>query len=318
MDFTEQLLTSSQGPQVAPELLELLGTNAATAFLENGTPLSDAVKQQIASHQGLNNEHVKRVVEFANNRAFREMFERSQDKNIHFPVADPGDVIRSLRDGSAPAHAGQTMGGTFDYKQSPAGQQEHNAFADPESALQSLFTRNDHSGARGQGDAIEKVASLGGHANPIDDVYDQHVKLRAMQDHLRGTHEQLDLLVKEAGEHLYQEVKREVLSEGGLGMPGAVSLLQKLGHDPSLIQAALGAVAHSLQTRDGIAPEQQATQQHQVKTASLRLPNAQHPIHTAFCGLVKVAQDKVAAEEALADVTLGLKRVDGFLREMIR
>jgi hypothetical protein len=318
MDFEQQLLTSSQGPQVAPELLELLGTNAATAFVENGTPLSDAVKQQIASHQGLNNEHVKRVVEFANNRAFRDMFERSQDKNVHFPVADPGDVIRSLRDGSSPANAGQTMGGSFDYKSNPAGKTEHNAFADPESALQSLFTQNDHSGIRGQGDAIEKVASYEGHANPIDDVYDQYVKLRAMQDNLRNTHESLDLLVKEAGEHLYQEVKREVLSEGGLGMPGAVSLLQKLGHDPSLIQSALGAVAHSLQTRDGIAPERQATHEHQVKTASLRLPNGQHPIHMAFCGLVKVAQDKVTAEAALADVTLGLERTSRFLHEMIR
>src|SRR3954463_14072601 len=98
----ENLLTQPSTPQVSPELLETLGRSASRMFLQQKVPLNDAVRQLVAEHPGLGDEHLRRIVEFANNTTFQEMFQGGTDKNVHFPVADPGVIVRDVKDGGSP------------------------------------------------------------------------------------------------------------------------------------------------------------------------------------------------------------------------
>ncbi len=118
MDPFAQLLTQSSGSNVAPETLEMLGRQASQMFQGQGVPLNDAIRQVTANHPELGNEHIKRIVEFANTVTFQQMFQNSEDKNVHFEVADPGAVLRDLKDGGSPAHSGKTLNNN-DYMQSP-------------------------------------------------------------------------------------------------------------------------------------------------------------------------------------------------------
>ena len=67
MDSFEQLLTSGSHGSVTPETLEYIGQKASTEFLEKKASLNQAIVKLAAQHPGLNNEHIHRIVEFANN-----------------------------------------------------------------------------------------------------------------------------------------------------------------------------------------------------------------------------------------------------------
>lgn len=308
MDFAQELLASPSSAQVAPELLETLGNQAAMAHLSTGTPLNDVLKKVLAEHGDFNNEHIKRVVEFANNRTFKEMFERDPDKNVHFAVADPGMLIRDLRDGSAPAYAGKNIASSGkDYSSPPPGRMEKTEFGDPESALQQLFKNEGQNGRFGEGEGLSKLA----HANPVEDVYDAHVSLQSSLEALQDADEHWDGILKEARQDLYREVEKVALDPDGLGFAGAVALLEKLGHDTDYISMALSEVAARL-TEGGV--DVSVTGEAFDKIAHLRTPNPGHPINLAFCGLIKAAEEKVKTEVALVDVRNGLEQTSAFLR----
>jgi hypothetical protein len=157
--FESFLLSDAGRPQVGAEVLELLGRKAANQFLQDGTPLNDTVRQAVSDHPELGNEHIKRVIEFANNMAFQELFSKSEDKNVHFDIADPGVVIRDLKDGGSPAHDGKTMGSNLkDYHQPPEMNMEKDQFGDPESGMQHLQTMSGQNGRMGQGEQLNKEA----------------------------------------------------------------------------------------------------------------------------------------------------------------
>jgi hypothetical protein len=157
--FESFLLSDSQSPAVGPEVLEMLGRKAAGRFLSEGVSLNDSIRELVGQHPELQNEHIKRVVEFANNVAFQEMFSKSEDKNVHFDIADPGIVIRDLKDGGSPAHAGKAMqDSSKDYTSSPSMTKQE--FGDPESGMQHLQSMSGREGRFGQGEQIEKQASI--------------------------------------------------------------------------------------------------------------------------------------------------------------
>lgn len=194
--FEQFLMTDAPRPGVGAEVLEMLGRKAADRFLSQGMPLNDAVHELVSEHPELGNEHIKRVVEFANNVAFQEMFSKSDDKNIHFDVADPGVVIRDLKDGGSPSHDGKVLdSGSKDYMSPPT--REKDSFGDPESGMQHLERMNNNEGRFGQGEQIEKQALLSslaaniGGSMAIDKASGRtmkgHDQNLAVQNQLKGT-----------------------------------------------------------------------------------------------------------------------------------
>lgn len=316
MNAIDSLLTSRPQAGVAPELLEMLGHKASALFLEKKVPLNDALREVLGPHGDFTNEHIKRVTEYANVRTYQQLHDSQKDKVIHFDIANPGTVIQDLRDGGSPAHTGKGVHGPVnDYALPPSSGKgmEKDEFADPESAMAHLFQMEGREGRFGQGDDVEKVASVDGllmqrHANPYHDVLDQHIKLQAMKAHLTDAYESLDMLRKEAHEELYQAVRREVLD--GAGINGVIGAFNKMASS-ELTGGILTPMVERL-LQDGIRPADLQIDGVKVASAGIFL-NPSHPIVSCFAGLHKCAQDMVRTEAALKEVMASLNMTTAFL-----
>ena len=321
MDIFQDLLAGPQQNHISAELLETLGKQAARRHLEDGANLNDTIRELISEHSGIQNEHTKRIAEFANNQVFQEMHSNGEDKNVHFEVADPGVIIRDLKDGGSPAHTGKTLSNgnapsgdshkhsVGDYGQAP----ESQGFSGVDSALAEHFRQDQNSGASGQGEPVAKTASAVDHslhANPVEDVYDTHVRLRAAKDKLASVHEQWNLIYKQAEEDYYQAAKREVLGHGGAGMSGVIQATKIAAPNDSTAFKALKKVAERL-VQEGV-PGDELT-----KTASdRRILNPEHPLVLSFAGLVKAAEERNRSALALREVEQGMKKTAGFLKNL--
>ena len=96
------------GMEVSKEYLQDLGKQAASLHSRSGRPMTDAVVSVLHKEAGLEPEHVKRVVEFANNEAYLDRFNMMDGEhrvvNIDNGPASPGQVLRELEmSDSAPA-----------------------------------------------------------------------------------------------------------------------------------------------------------------------------------------------------------------------
>lgn len=331
MNIFESLLTGSQPTGVSPELLETLGKQAATRFLEDGTSLNESIAKLASEHAQLENEHVKRIVEFANNETFQHLFEKSADKNVHFPLADPGVVIRDLKDGGSPKHDGKVLnsssskgkqsqesGGVSDYREPNVATSNGSGFSDLESAFSELGRQDQHSGAAGSSEPIAKTAGVrteyiqgGGHANPVDDVYDQHLRLQAMETKLAEAYETCDLILQDAREDFYKLAKREILTYDGADAVEVIEAVKMASPSDSIAFSVLRPVMERL-TKEGALKTQDLE-----KRAQVRILNQAHPLVVALSGIVKVAQEKINASAALTEVRASLSQTDAFLRSQM-
>jgi hypothetical protein len=307
MNMFESLLTQPQQSQVQPELLEMLGRQASKLF-KQGTPLNNAITQVIADHPELGNEHIKRVVEFANNVTFQELFQSSSDKNVHFEVADPGVVLRDVKDGGSPAHDGKTLnGGLGDYKSMPS-----NA-SNPE-LEQALYNQFNTEGSIEQGQSkLASVEANQGHANAFDDLHDTYIRLTATREKLAEAHEGFDLALQGAREDLYQAVKYEVVDADGSGLGGVLGALEKIA-SKEVIASVLSPMVERL-----------AGESVSAKTLSLslekragRFVNLNHHVIQAWTGMVKAAEEIVRSQEALSEVDGHIHKVSSAITNAVK
>lgn len=333
-DVFAQLLVGAKNKGPRAELLETLGNQAANRFIQKGDDLNATIAELAAEHSNLDNEHLKRIAEFANNAVFQHKHQNDTDKNVHFDVADPGVIIRDLKDGGSPAYDGKTLQGQSKAKESdvpavgdgdyrrPPGDEltaDSGGFRDLDSGMAELFRQDQSSGVQGTGEPIAKTAAqiLGAaqararHANPIEDVYDTHVNLQAAREKVAHVHEQMDLLVKTAREDFYRAVKAEVLDPDGPGLPTVVEAVKLAAPSDRLAFRALRPVMERL------VKEGAVRQGDMEKRASRQvLLNPEHPIVTSLSGLVKAAEEKVRAEKALAELDTSLAQTEAFLRSV--
>lgn len=311
----EGLLTGQQSNNISGELLETLGKQAAARHLKDGSNLNEAIGGMISEHPGINNEHTKRIAEFANNHVFQEMHSKSDDKNVHFDVADPGVIIRDMKDGGSPAHTGKTLhngqgsakASSGDYAQGP---EMGSAFGPLDSAFQ----------APGQEDG-EHVKTAGAfvnpagvdhslHSNPVDDVYDTHIRLQASKEKLASAHETFDLLYKAAEEDYFKAAKHEVLSHGGAGMSGVIQATKLAAPSDSVAFKLLEKVATRL-ISEGVPQDEL------LKTGSdNRLLNPDHPLPQSIVGLIKAAEEISKSQIALGEIDSGLQKTAAFIKSL--
>ncbi len=333
MNPFDQLLTQNSGSAVAPEVLEMLGRKASQLFQSQGLPLNQAIAQVVADHPELGNEHVKRIVEFANTVTFQEMFQNSEDKNVHFDVADPGVVLRDLKDGGTPSHSGKTLSSDYQKPPLPVG-----SGPDLDASLMQQFTGSGQSmseatkvasvhsilrGAKKNGkflagvaaggaaaytgaraakrliDGPEKTASVDSvdhekHANPIEDIYDAMIRMQSTKDKLAESYETMDLKLKDAQEDFYRNVKQQIDNGDGLG--GVVGVLEKLASE-DLVEAVMIPVTHRLM-RDGYDRTHLLESLH--KTAGV-VPNLNHPLLASFDAITKLANEMAVCDRAIED-----------------
>lgn len=304
MNPFEQLLNTPSTHPVDAEVLEMLGRQASQLFQTRGIPLNQAIRQVVANHPELGNEHIKRIVEFANTVTFQEMFQASEDKNIHFDVADPGVVLRDLKDGGSPAHDGKPLGRSMnDYATSPMKQQA--GFAEIDQMLGHQF------GAEAAGEMPKVASELDHslHANPMDDLHDLKIKTEATRDALVQSYEMSYNMLKAAHTDLYKKVRVEVLDPDGAGLGGVVGVIEKVAgeHAWSIMQPIINYLVES-----GIAQEDLSDSLE--KTAGQHV-NIEHPLVASTVALVKIAEDMATTELAIDDLEKSLREIDKFYKE---
>lgn len=316
MDMFQDLLANNPSPQVSPEMLEVLGNKAAQLFIQNGVPLNDAIKQVVAEDSNLGDEHLRRIIEFANNQAFQQLFENSEDKNIHFDVADPAVIIRDLRDGGSPAHDGKPLGigGKSDYQTPPTKPANGQ---DDMAQLSQLFAPQPLGTATGN-TQIQKMAGVEtetvfNHANPIDDVYDLNIKLRSARSHLTGVNEEHDGVLKVAQEEFYSTVKHEILSDDGAGLGGVAAALSKVASVEEVKEVFSPVVNRLL--HEGIDSEFLFTS---LTKHAGKVLNLEHPLITSWTGMQKAAGVKKITEKGLADIDKEIEKTAAFLKSHIK
>lgn len=307
--FSQDLLSQSAGSRVAPELLETLGRKASQMFQQNGVPLNQAVRELAAQHPELGNEHIKRVVEFANNVTFQELFQNGADKNVHFDVADPGVILRDLKDGGSPAHDGRTMN---DYAAPPKQSGMQDANADTKSLDQHIWPAQGPDGGGSFKAASSNIS--------VDDLFDHQRQLRGTLDKLAESHELAGYALDDAKDRLYGAVKHEILHPDGAGLGGVVGALTKLASE-DLVGSVLPGMIERLR-EEGYQPRQ--LEASMEKRAGVAV-NPQHPLVVSFRDLIKVAHEMVVTQNAidttnreLDQVTAELKKVAGPLTSGVR
>jgi hypothetical protein len=295
MNPFEQLLTQPSGSNVPPETLEMLGRQASQLFQSQGVPLNQALSQVLSNHPELGNEHVKRIIEFANTVTFQEMFQNSEDKNVHFDVADPGVVLRDLKDGGSSSHSGRPL--NADYQRPPQQSQQSGSNSDVDAALMQQFT-----GSSTPINEATKVASIADldhekHANPLEDAYDAMIRLQATREKLAESHERMHSMLGDAQEDFYKQVKQQVTDSDGSGLGGVLGALEKVA-SPELLETMMVPIAERL-VKEGY--DQQHLTKSLRKTAGVA-PNLEHPLFSSFDAILKLACEIVTCDQAISDV----------------
>ncbi len=229
-------------------------------------------------------------------------------------------IIRDLRDGGSPAHSGKVLHNKQDYFRPPISEKDSDGSGDsalPHDGMTNMLTSQDVSGEFGQGEPIQKVASAGldpsweGSANPVNDVYAEHLRLERSRDEISAAHEAADLMYKRAKVDFHRAVKNEVLSEDGAGLSGVVAAVQKIASSVPAVRHELASAVESL-ISNGVSST--LLEQQNAKVASARLLNMDHPLAVSLSGLVKCAQEKMITGQAVEDLEKALEKTHDFLK----
>lgn len=280
--------------EVSKERLQDLGRRAALLHSNNRETLTDAVTLVLEKEAGLAPEHVKRVVEFANNEAYRSRFNSMDGEhrivNLDGGPASPGEVLRELEmSDSAPALVKSAARVVHDYI--------------PGEELVDIFDK-------------EKIASgvdCLPKSRPHGELIDLRYQLQAVQSDLMQKVSSAASQYEEAASKMYSLVKKAVLS--GVSPAEISTIYQRVSPSPVLTKLALRDIA------DRMEPEcvpAVTVSSGKIKEASEKPLNVQNPLVSSFLEFAKVAEARVAIVNNLSDVDAQLKRVNKALYEAMK
>jgi len=278
---------------VSGEELEVLGKTAASKWRSGEfADLSESVIATV-KHAGLSPEQVKRVVEFTNTDAFLHEFKKegAEHKVIEFAggPADPSEILKDLNDGGGGSVFDR---GTLDYGHAPGETKVSSAY-DPE--LEAMF---------GTAPALP-------FAEPLQEAVDMRDKLAAAFDNMTGELTGLERMYGDLSEGLYQQVKQAAL--GGHSLGNIAGVMAVGVPDDEYLKVAFQMLTPRL-LKEGVFGNIQMAVESMDKTASGRVPNAEHPLVTqsrefSEC-LLKLAQTRAAraeVQQAYGEITTFVK-----------
>lgn len=291
--------TMETSTSIPPERLRLLGKQAAALHLNRGTPMSEAVFNVLGTERGLGPEHVRRVVEFANNDAFQGKFDQENGDhrviNIDGGPADPAEVLKELNMGATPAttRPPATFGDLFDED-----------FVPGSDGAMDLFD-------------TEKEASVATDM-PSASPYGDMVRLR---DHLvtarEGALSQLtsaELVYESVADRLYKEAKQLVMS-GQSPAEVSLAIVAAGGEGSSMVKEALAHISNKMELEDIRMP---IVPRPISKLAAAKMVNVRHPLIVAFGDFSKAASARYNLAEQVEMFGEQLGRVNRALLEVMR
>lgn len=281
---------------VDPEHLQMLGKRASALFVEGGVPLTDAVVNVLREERGLNQEHVQRVTEFANNYAFESMFQKEAGDhrvvNFQHGPADTSDVLKEIR----------TSGGPVEKVASKAQFRRSDRFVPGMDGIRDAFKSR-----------MEKEAAAAPVDYPYENPYQELLSLRdtvqRARDEMLSKLAALNVAYEDSFERLYKEARQVVLSGHS---PAAVArTFAELAPSPLFTKLALKRIGQRMEGEDIPAPPLQ-------KVAGGGPVNREHPLCKTFDSFVKIAHEYFTIVAAAEDLSREYETVENTVREKLQ
>jgi hypothetical protein len=283
--------------EVSKEHLQQLGREAASFYSDRKGTMTDAVISVLEKEAGLSPEHVKRVVEIANNEAYRDEFDTMDGEhrvvNIDGGPASPGVVLRELEmSDSAPALV-----------KSASRAEAFRAFVPGEEEFDDYFDK-------------EKTAHEEEplpQSRPNGELIDLRDQLGAARSVLMSKLSSAEIEYDEVAANMYSLVKQAVLT--GTSPAEVSTVFQRVSTSPVFTKLALRVISKKMEP-EGI-PAVVASRA-QIKQASERTLNVHHPLVESFLTFSKVAGSRAHLLNGISEIDTQLKRVNRALHEAMR
>lgn len=310
MDKLAEFLTSDRtAPHMEPETLELLGKQAANAYLAHGTPPNDSIVKMASEYRDMTPDHIRRICEFANTALHLHQHEKNKSASSNasypqFPLADPAAVTQDL---SAKARPVIRQMVDSSYLREPSRYSVQSA--EKEAALAQLFDCREP--------GTEKKASLDFTAESgYTDLTAAKDQLKGLQSTFQHIADEHDFILKQASEEYYGEVKRHLL-EGHSFADVLIAARASGATDEKLASAMQPVVERLMREKVAGANQLQAGVRGMDKVAH-RVVNPEHPFVALFATIVDAQEtiDKMASD--LRNIEEDLNTVNDVIKENIR
>ena len=288
---------------VSPEMLEMMGKQAANEFIEKGVSLNESISKLAAAHNDINQEQIKRVCEFANTAVYlakHDMAKTAGSKESYpeFDLADPNRVIQDLSDGTKST---VTTKVDADYSRLPL--KEKTSSAKTEEALEELFKPKTAEDL----DYSKNTA--------IEEVMTAKEGLKSLRDNLSSSGEQFDLMFKGASAEFYELSKRHML--GGGSFVDIVKAASIPGASAAEVNAVLTPVIKSLVQEKVASAKAISGQMKSLEKVAHRTVNPGHPMVKAAGAILSARQEIEKTAYGLREVEEGLKQINSFIKEKL-
>jgi hypothetical protein len=270
---------------VDPDRLLAIAKVASDYHFGSSIPMTDAVVKAVKHEQGLGPEHVKRIVEFANNETFQRMFkkEAGDHRVFSFELAHPGDVLKEIN-----------MGIT----QSPV--------AVSDNAMAPDFIPGQDS-AQGFFDAV-KTASSNDSPSPVNELWRMHQRLDDLNRYLESEYIGATSIYNDASSAMCKTAL-DILRNGGSGTD-INNVVSFYSNDRDMTKLAMSVIAGSIDVEVESGPG--------IKKMAGSVPNPNHPLVTAYHYFEKAAAHRFKIAAAIERVQGDLKKVNSKVAEYIR
>jgi hypothetical protein len=305
-ELTQYLLSDRKThPKISPEMLEMMGKQAANSLYEDGRSMTTTIAKLASAYPDINSEQVKRICEFANTAAHLHQHDNAKTAGAdssypQFDLADPARVLQELSNGARAVHVPAT---DPSYARAP----EHKAKVSnaAEDALADMFH--------------VKTAQAEPEYAPnavLNEVFKTKDDLKSLRDHLASSAESLDFGWKTASDELYDLTKRHILDGGSLA--DIVKVAKASGISSEQATDTLQPVVIRL-LKEKVATPLQLKQQalDYIKVAHRDL-NENHPLVMTFRAVASLDEEVTKVAAALKEAEEQLGRVDAFLKEQVR
>lgn len=283
--------------EVSKEHLQQLGREAASIYSDRKGTMTDAVVSVLEKEAGLTPEHVKRVVEIANNEAYRDEFDLMDGEhrvvNIEGGPAQPGTVLRELEMAdSAPALVKSAARAT---------------------ALRAFIPGEDEfEGAFDLSKTAHEEQPLPA-SRPNGQLIDIRGQLDAAKGVLMSKLSSAEINYDRVGREMYSLVKQAVMNGTS---PAEVSVIfQRVSPSPMFTKLALRYISSKMEP-EGVPAV--VVPNSKVKQAAERTLNVHHPLVKSFSAFAKVAQERAHLISGIQEIDSQLKRVNRALHEAMR
>lgn len=309
--MSEQLssmdLQNVRHADLSPEMMELIGKQAANLFIEKGVNLNESIVKMASAHEDINQEQLKRICEFANTATYLAKHDQNKTAGAkvsypEFELADPNRVIQDMSDGAKPTILTKV---DTDYGHLPEKKQKTSS-AKSDALLEELFNTKEAS-ARADLDFSKDTA--------VNQVMEAKEQLVALRETLSASNEHLDLMQKGASADFYEHAKRHCL-EGG-SFADIVKAAQATGASNEQVQEVLRPVI-SLFIKEKVSSVKSMTEDMKDLTKlAHRVVDPEHQMVKAAGAIIDCNQQRGAISSGLEQIEAEIKRVNAFVKEKL-